>query len=133
MKKENFIKSSFNVLMISLFNVLMISLVSCERVIIEAPNNQGSDDDEVAAYTFRLLAPSTTRATTATDFKVIYAFDIVNGSVSQYIEQKSTDNDFGTITLDPWQSHTAFLRHRRRKHHHIRRHHHPGEYRRHLL
>ena len=86
--------------MISLFNVLMISLVSCEKVIIEAPNNQGSDDDEVAAYTFRLLAPSTTRATTATDFKVIYAFDIVNGSVSQSIEQKSTDSDFGTITLD---------------------------------
>lgn len=37
MKKENFIKSSFN--------VLMISLISCERVIIEAPNNQGPDDD----------------------------------------------------------------------------------------
>ena len=79
MKIENFIKSSFNVLMISLFNVLMISLVSCEKVIIEAPSNQGSDDDLVSAYTFRLLAPSTTRATTATDFKVIYAFDIVNG------------------------------------------------------
>ena len=50
MRKGNFIKSLFHGLIISLINVLMISLISCEKYVIEVPNNQSSDNDEVAAY-----------------------------------------------------------------------------------
>ena len=85
---------------LALMATIILTLSSCERVIIANTENQTPDDAETSSYHFRLLAPSTTRATSAADFRAIYAVDVVNGAIVQYIEQKSTDDDFGTISLD---------------------------------
>ena len=50
MRKGNFIKSLFHGLMILLINALMISLISYEKYVIEVPNNQSSDNDDVVVY-----------------------------------------------------------------------------------
>ena len=85
---------------LALMATIILTLSSCERVIIANAENQTPDDAETSSYHFRLLAPSTTRATSAADFRAIYAVDVVNGAIVQYIEQKSTDDDFGTISID---------------------------------
>ena len=72
---------------------------SCEKFALEDEAESGKTSDQVQ-ITFKLLTPSTSRATAATDFKTVVVLDEVNGKTKQMVRQDAqTSPDFGSPTI----------------------------------
>ena len=70
-------------------------LFSCEKPYI----GNEADDNASRTFTFQLMTPTTTRASSAADFKKVYVYDSKAGYQEQLLEQSVTDANFGSPTL----------------------------------